>query len=431
MPRRSKLHRLQSFGLALLLMEASAALAQSPDIIWQRPGGEASAFSPGGSSLAVGATRSITLYQTDDGAPGRTFTFSLGEPNSIAFSPDSTLLAVGLTGFNLNLLVFRVEDGVRLLRTTGHNNGTQAVTFSPDGTLLVSAGRDREIKFWRVSDLSLRLTIDDGSRVFSTLFTPDGGTIISGDQAGRIRFWRVSDGALLRTLTQDSSVGSLALSGDGSTLVSTGSHTIQVWRVATGTLERTIEVAGDGQGVATSVALSNDNETIVASTSELIDAVYVGLVRFWRVSDGALLLSYDLRPADLASDVHFAPDNQTFTFGLSGVTTLAKTPKAVVAIHDLISAWSGIALVAAIPNPTNGPTMLRFTVSRSGPGTVRVFDIGGRVVRTVAEGVLTAGSHDLAWNGRDDADKPVPGGVYFVRLRQDGAEAMCKIILTR
>jgi len=60
--------------------------------------------------------------------------------------------------------------------------------------------------------------------------------------------------------------------------------------------------------------------------------------------------------------------------------------------------------------------LLRFALPRETPATVAVFDERGSIVRTIFSGLLCAGEHDCAWDGRDELDEPVPPGSYTVRL---------------
>ncbi len=95
--------------------------------------------------------------------------------------------------------------------------------------------------------------------------------------------------------------------------------------------------------------------------------------------------------------------------------------------HFLEDLTAAPALPAAIsagtawPNPTRGETTLRFAL----PGGARelqleIFSAGGRRVRTLARGGLPAGELALAWDGRDEAGRPLPAGLYFTRLSADG-----------
>ncbi|MBU2501965.1 T9SS type A sorting domain-containing protein [bacterium] len=84
------------------------------------------------------------------------------------------------------------------------------------------------------------------------------------------------------------------------------------------------------------------------------------------------------------------------------------------------------------PNPFNPRTTISFTLERSGPATVRVFDAAGRLVRTLAAGsTLNEGAHALEWDGRDDAGRPVPSGTYLARLETADFAAVRKMALLK
>lgn len=75
------------------------------------------------------------------------------------------------------------------------------------------------------------------------------------------------------------------------------------------------------------------------------------------------------------------------------------------------------------PNPFNPSTEITFDVNRPGPLRLTVFDLLGRRIRTLADGVFTPGRHTVRWDGRTDAGSPAPSGVYLYRLEGDGQTA--------
>jgi len=77
-------------------------------------------------------------------------------------------------------------------------------------------------------------------------------------------------------------------------------------------------------------------------------------------------------------------------------------------------------LLAPHPNPMSGVTAIDLDLSTRQPATIEVYDLNGRLVRTLRSGTLEAGAHSLVWDGMDDLDRPAAGGVYFVRLRTAG-----------
>jgi hypothetical protein len=82
------------------------------------------------------------------------------------------------------------------------------------------------------------------------------------------------------------------------------------------------------------------------------------------------------------------------------------------------------------PNPFNPSTSIKYELR--GPGQVRleVFDVTGRLVRTLVNGLVTDGPHYSLWNGRDDLGNAVPSGAYFYRLQTPrGVEARRMVLL--
>ncbi len=80
------------------------------------------------------------------------------------------------------------------------------------------------------------------------------------------------------------------------------------------------------------------------------------------------------------------------------------------------------------------PTAMRAVLEEllaGGPAELAVHDAAGRLVRVLATGMAEAGRHQLLWDGRDGAGRPLGSGVYFVRLRIPGAEVSEKVSLVR
>jgi hypothetical protein len=87
------------------------------------------------------------------------------------------------------------------------------------------------------------------------------------------------------------------------------------------------------------------------------------------------------------------------------------------------------ALLPNVPNPFNPQTVIPFEVPAPTRVTVRVFDVRGRLVRTLQDGVVPAGSASVRWDGRDGRGQPVASGVYFVRMTAGGFSAARKVTL--
>lgn len=88
------------------------------------------------------------------------------------------------------------------------------------------------------------------------------------------------------------------------------------------------------------------------------------------------------------------------------------------------------ASLEAYPNPFNPQTNLSFTLASAGRASLQIFDAQGKLVRTLAAGVLPAGTHTAVWKGRDDAGRAVASGVYLARLvHPDGVERRRMVLM--
>ena len=92
-----------------------------------------------------------------------------------------------------------------------------------------------------------------------------------------------------------------------------------------------------------------------------------------------------------------------------------------------------VASLRAWPNPFNPRVNLAYTLPAAGRIGVTVHDLAGREVAVLADGQRSAGEHRLAWDGRDDAGRMLPAGVYLVRVvTSDGdAAALQKVVLAK
>ena len=90
------------------------------------------------------------------------------------------------------------------------------------------------------------------------------------------------------------------------------------------------------------------------------------------------------------------------------------------------------ALHANIPNPFNPTTTINYDVRRGGADvTIAVYDVSGRLVRTLVHEHRAAGHYQEQWNGFDEAGRPVASGVYFYRMSAASFVETRKMILLK
>ena len=84
------------------------------------------------------------------------------------------------------------------------------------------------------------------------------------------------------------------------------------------------------------------------------------------------------------------------------------------------------------PNPFNPATTVAFALPEAADVRLAVYDLLGREIAVLTEGPLTAGTHSVRWEGRDDSGRMVSSGVYFYRLEAgEAAVATRRMILLR
>jgi hypothetical protein len=88
-------------------------------------------------------------------------------------------------------------------------------------------------------------------------------------------------------------------------------------------------------------------------------------------------------------------------------------------------------LLAAFPNPFRSPTTIPFELGRGAHVHLSVHDLAGRRIARVADDTFGPGAHSMVWTGVDEAGRPVPSGVYFVRMRAGNTAVSRKLVLLR
>jgi flagellar hook assembly protein FlgD len=89
---------------------------------------------------------------------------------------------------------------------------------------------------------------------------------------------------------------------------------------------------------------------------------------------------------------------------------------------------AGTGAIGVSPNPFNPETQIRFTTARAGHVTARVYDVTGKLVRTLADGTLGDGRHSLRWNGTSDNGACAAAGIYFVTLDSPDGRASTRLV---
>jgi WD40 repeat protein len=225
------------------------------------------------------------------------FAETFGGVLSVAFSPDSKLLALGDTNGEIRL--YQVSDWKQLLFCKGHTNWVLSVAFSPDSTILASGSTDHTVKLWDVVTGQCFHTLQEHDHeVWSVAFSSDGELLASGSDDQTMKLWNVSTGECLKTFQGHTSwVCCVAFSPDGQTLV-TGSddHTVGVWNINTTECVKTFHGHTDG---IRAITVSPDGQMLATGSEDQT-------VKLWNIITGECLKTFQGHSNEVYS-VEFSP----------------------------------------------------------------------------------------------------------------------------
>ena len=102
-----------------------------------------------------------------------------------------------------------------------------------------------------------------------------------------------------------------------------------------------------------------------------------------------------------------------------------------LSVEDDLEIPNTFALHPAFPNPFNPITHIRYDLPEAGFVDLRVYDLAGREVRTLARGFDHAGEKSVVWNAKDNHGRSVSAGVYIYRLETAGQFESQKMILLK
>ncbi len=98
---------------------------------------------------------------------------------------------------------------------------------------------------------------------------------------------------------------------------------------------------------------------------------------------------------------------------------------------DVDETAAAFGLKGSYPNPFNPKTRIEYSLETAGYAKLQVFDVSGRLVRTLHEGVLDAGAHSAEWNGMDDSGQSVASGIYMIQLASSEQRDIYKVVLAK
>ena len=131
----------------------------------------------------------------------------------------------------------------------------------------------------------------------------------------------------------------------------------------------------------------------------------------------------------VADQLAGAPSNYLYVLLREGSVIASATPKSAAQQTPTYS----LRLQAVSPNPARGRAGIFYAVpgvagASGSPVSIRLFDAGGRLVRTLVSGTRVPGEYRVDWHGESDGGTVAGSGVYFLRMESAGQVATRKLL---
>jgi hypothetical protein len=92
---------------------------------------------------------------------------------------------------------------------------------------------------------------------------------------------------------------------------------------------------------------------------------------------------------------------------------------------------AGFQLCQNYPNPFNPVTEIEYTIRKSGPVTLEIFNVRGQKVATLVDNHQAVGSYHTIWDGKNDQAEKVSSGIYLYRLQVNGVSQTRRMVLLK
>ena len=284
-------------------------------------------YSSDGNTYVTISFKDINLWNSETNTSKHKLKGHESMVTCLSYSPDSKIIASGSNDQTVRL--WDVNTGNLIRTLTEHKSEIIFLSFSPDGSTLISGSRDMTINYWDVTSRELKLPLaiqgvvsdkrDSKEKIKRTFFSPDKSILVTAGEYRTIHLWDTTTGKLKHTFSDPEKnikkngyvkeVENILFSPDGKSILSlVNDEQIRMWDIATGKRK---PFTGN-TGYLTNASYSPDGKTMAT-----VD--YPGGIRIWDIMTGKLKRNisnqsprYDFHNRDNGNYMAFATNGEKF-----------------------------------------------------------------------------------------------------------------------
>ena len=258
------------------------------------------ALSPDGHIIASASfDGTIRLWDSERGQTVKELPIKKMPLFAVSFSPDGQYIAFSYAvDEDCSVYIWNLNQNCHQCVLKGHESVTRSISFSHDGSSLVTASNDGTVRIWDISKGKCKKVMrDDGKFMLSATYSPDDSYIAAASYDKYVRIWSAVSGKLIHKLEGHTDiVTNVSFSPDGGMLASgSEDNTVCIWDTNTWECKRVLK--GHNRFV-TSTVFSPDSLFLVSGSLD-------GTLRFWETEEGqcvCVLKGQSSRAKDLFGD---------------------------------------------------------------------------------------------------------------------------------